>query len=75
MKETFPFRASLTSGGEILTQPATFLPVQPGRLRPGGEFFLAERRHLTSFLPVLDFKPENSTVAQPLLKEACDEMR
>jgi len=68
MKATFPFRASVTSGGEILTQPATFLPVEPGRLRTGGEFFLAELRHLAGFLPVLNFKPENFTVAQPLLK-------
>ena len=68
MKETFPFRASVTSGGEILTQPATFLPVEPGRLHAGGGIFLAELRHLAGFLPVLNFKPENFTVAQPLLK-------
>jgi hypothetical protein len=68
MKKTFQFRAYVTSGGEILTRPATFLPVEPGRLRAGGEFFLAELRHLAGFLPVLHFKQENFTVAQPLLK-------
>jgi hypothetical protein len=68
MKKTFQFRAYVTSGGEILTRPATFLPVEPGRLRAGGEFFLAELRHLAGFLPVLNFKQENFTVAQPLLK-------
>ena len=75
MKKTCQFRSRLASGGEILAQSATFLPVESGRRRAGREMFLPEIRHLLGFPAIFNFNPENFTVAQPLLKEACDEMR
>jgi hypothetical protein len=69
MKTPFQFRSRLRSGGEILTQHATFLPVQPARPSLTGEIYTPEMQHLAGFLPVFKFKRKNLTVAQPLLKE------
>jgi hypothetical protein len=68
VKTTIPFRSRLEFGGEILARSATFLPVQPARLPAAGEIFTPEMQHLAGFLPVLNFKQEKFTVAQPLLK-------
>jgi hypothetical protein len=75
MKKTRPFRFPRAFGGEILAQYATFLPVATGWLGADGEIYAAERPPLAGFLPILEFNRKNLTVAQPLLKEVCDEMR
>jgi hypothetical protein len=75
MKKSIQFRPQFASGREILAETATFLPVESGRRRAGREMFLPEIRHLLGFPAIFNFNPENFTVAQPLLKEACDEMR
>ena len=70
MKRThFHFRSQLASGGEILAQQATFLPVQTAGPRAGEEIYTSELLDLAGFLPILNFNRKNLTVAQPLLKE------
>jgi hypothetical protein len=68
MKTAFEFRSRLATGGEILTQPANFLPgdAPPPPARDG--LFLPELGHLSGFSGVLRFHAENFSVAQPLLK-------
>ena len=75
MNNPFQFRSRLAFGGEILAQPVTFLPVEPDWPPLRKEIYLPERLHLAGFLPVFNFNRKNLTVAQPLLKEVCDEMR
>jgi hypothetical protein len=69
MKTALQFRSRLAFGGEILAQPATFLP--GATLRPAAdlEIFTPELQHLAGFLPVLNFNRKKMTLAQPLLKE------
>ena len=70
MKRThFHFRSRLASGGEILAQQATFLPVQTAGTHAGEEIYTSEFVHLAGFLPIFNFNGKNFTVAQPLLKE------
>ena len=75
MKTAFQFQSRLIFGGEILAQSATFLPGEPGRPPADEEIYMPEMQHLCGFLPTWNFNRKNLTVAQPLLKEACDEMR
>lgn len=75
MTNSVQFRARLSIGGEILAGSATFLPVETARPGAHGGMFLPAMRHLLGFPPFFSFTRENFPVAQPLLKEACDEMR
>jgi hypothetical protein len=69
MKNHFQFRSRLASGGEILAQQATFLPVQTARPHPGEDIYTSELEHLASFLPIFNINGKKFMVAQPLLKE------
>ena len=69
MKTAIQFRSRLAFGGEILTQHATFLPVEDIQTSAGGAIYASEMRHLAGFLPIFNIKGKNLTVAQPLLKE------
>jgi hypothetical protein len=65
----------LVSGGEILAQRDTFLPVAPPVIRASEGIFLSELEHWAGFLPVFHAERKFLTVAQPLLNGGCDEMR
>jgi hypothetical protein len=75
MSPPIQFRSQFAGGGAILTQHATFLPVEPARSSAAGEICSPTMEHLAVFLPIFNFNRKNLTVAQPLLKEVCDEMR
>lgn len=75
MKTALSFRSRLAFGGEILTQQANFLPVEPVRLADESAIYTSEMQHFAGFLPVFKINKKHLTVAQPLLKEVCDEMR
>ena len=75
MKTALSFRSRLAFGGEILTQQATFLPVGPVDADREAAIYASEMQHFTGFLPVFRINKKYLTVAQPLLKEVCDEMR
>jgi hypothetical protein len=68
MRTSFEFRSRLTLSGEILTQPATFLPGGRSPASSRMELFLPELNHLPGFTGVSRFQAENFAVAQPLLK-------
>jgi hypothetical protein len=67
MKKSCQFHSRLASGGEILAQSATFLPVEPARPAPDGHIYQPEMQHFAGFLPVFNFNRKNLTVARPLL--------
>ena len=69
MKSAVQFRSHLAFGGEILAQPATFLPGEAGLAEGDGQIYTPELRHLAGFLPILNFNRKKVTLAQPLLKE------
>jgi hypothetical protein len=69
----FPFRPAWSR--EILTQHLPFLPVGPAPAAADGAISHPEMPPGAGFLPAFGFNPKNSTLAQPLLKEACDELR
>lgn len=69
MNTSFQFRSRLASGGEILAQQATFLPVQTGCTPAREQIYASELEYLAGFLPVFNFNGKKFTVAQPLLKE------
>jgi hypothetical protein len=68
MKSAFQFRVSVARSGEILTQPATFLPGESRATRPATGFFRQNLNHLPIFGGVLNFSPAINVMAQPLLK-------
>jgi hypothetical protein len=69
MKTRFDFRSSLALDGEILTQPATFLPGQLGHAPSAKENFSQKSLYLPDFGGFHRFNPAKNTMAQPLLKE------
>jgi hypothetical protein len=75
MNSSLRFRQRLTLEEEILARSATFLPVEFGRARTRKEIYRPKMRNLAGFSQVANFCREKIAVAQPLLKEACDEMR
>ena len=75
MKTTAPIQSPGGAEGEILAQRATFLPVETARSRAAAGNFPAAGAYLAGFLPVFTLNGKDLTMAQPLLKEACDEMR
>jgi hypothetical protein len=68
MKKPFQFRTRLAASGEIIAQPAKFLPVKPLPPSGGRGDFAPETLDSGVFLPVFDKMRKNITVAQPLLK-------
>ncbi len=68
MKTAFEFRSQLERGGEILTQPAPFLPGGGMASSSRLELFFPELNQLPGFKGVSRFNAENFAVAQPLLK-------
>jgi len=68
MKNTFKFRSHLTTGGENLAQPATFLPGARATARLAPAVFSPEMKHLPVFGTFLTFTMAKNMMAQPLLK-------
>ena len=68
MNRTFQFRVHLTTSGEILAQPVTFLPGAGAVVRSAGSEMLPEFTHLPVFRGVLTFNQGKNMMAQPLLK-------
>jgi hypothetical protein len=75
MKNPPSFRSRLSRGGEILTQRLPFLPVGPVPAAAAGGILRPKLQPRAGFLPVFRFNRKNLTLAQPLLKEVCDELR
>jgi hypothetical protein len=69
MRTALQFRSRLAFGGEILAQPATFLPVSLAAADDDTAIYTSEMRHSAGFLPVFNFNRKKMTLAQPLLKE------
>jgi hypothetical protein len=69
MNSTVQFRSHLAFGGEILTQQATFLPVESPCQRDEAPFYMLKMQHFAGFPLFFKMNRKNSTVAQPLLKE------
>ena len=72
MKTPFQFRSRLATGGEILAQQATFLPVEPARPFDAEYIHLSKMQYLAGFLPVLGFNGKKTdggtTVAKGVLR-------
>jgi len=68
MKTNFPVSASATTGGEILTRPATFLPGQPAMPHPAPQLRRQNVDNSAGFCGIFNFNPTNNMMAQPLLK-------
>lgn len=75
MKNTVSSWLRKVFSGENFPSQATFLPVGTARQAPRSGNFLPEVVDLAYILPVFNNQGKFLTVAQPLLKEACDEMR
>ena len=75
MRTTFHFHDRLAFGGEILTQPATFLPSDEVENTGTKEVFMSELKHLPIFGRFSRFTVRNNPMAQPLLYGGCNEMR
>jgi len=67
MKNNFPVRACVTTGGEILTRPATFLPGEPAVPHSAEGFPRQNLRYLPVFHGLFNFNPTKNMMAQPLL--------
>ena len=75
MNTVIQFFGRLALGGEILTEPATFLPgEQTETTTPMGNF-MSELKHLPVFHRFPRFTMVNNAMAQPLLNGGCNEMR
>jgi hypothetical protein len=75
MKTAFHFHDRLAFGGEILTQPATFLPGELAETAGEMGIFMSELKHLPVFGRFSRFTMVNNAMAQPLLNGGCNEMR
>ena len=75
MNTAAPCGSGFAGNGEILAQQVNFLPVEPAWRRVKGGIRAVKTHHFAGFPAILNINQKNLTVAQPLLKEACDEMR
>jgi len=69
MNPAFQFRSQLAFGGEILTRPATFLPVKSVLTTGPSANSVVNLQSSACILPVLNFNRKNLMMAQPLLME------
>jgi len=75
MKTAFHFHAHLAFGGEILAQPATFLPGEQAENSVIEGDFMPVLKKMPLFGRFHRFNTTQNTMAQAMLKGGCNEMR
>jgi hypothetical protein len=75
MKTAFQFHAHLAFGGEILAQPATFLPGESAENSVVEGNFMPVLKQLPLFGRFDRLNSTRNTMAQAMLNGGCNEMR